>query len=186
MSMPTGPRSSWRCPICGELGPNLCDRCLIKNYCSRECQLADWPSHKRECVKKRSKKKSHRNPQEPPSSSDGNTASSTIYETELADWQPVRPLTSGLNIIIHHHREFLCLLVRFVVCCSHLMLVCLPPIKHWRFFLILQWKKVRLKARVCKFNLNLQTLAVNRSLYHEPVHCTQSFYTKICSLRDLL
>jgi hypothetical protein len=26
-----------------------------------------------------------------------------------------------------------------VVCCSHLMSVCLPPIKHFRLFLILQW-----------------------------------------------
>ena len=28
----------------------VCSRCRIDHYCSRECQVADWPSHKRECV----------------------------------------------------------------------------------------------------------------------------------------
>ena len=28
----------------------VCSRCRLSQYCSRECQVADWPSHKRECV----------------------------------------------------------------------------------------------------------------------------------------
>lgn len=28
---------------------DLCSRCNICHYCSRECQVADWPRHKEEC-----------------------------------------------------------------------------------------------------------------------------------------
>jgi len=27
----------------------VCSRCMIEKYCSRECQLADWPAHKFRC-----------------------------------------------------------------------------------------------------------------------------------------
>jgi hypothetical protein len=27
----------------------LCSRCKIVSYCSRECQLKDWPDHKKHC-----------------------------------------------------------------------------------------------------------------------------------------
>ena len=28
---------------------SVCSRCMVSQYCSRECQVADWPSHKRHC-----------------------------------------------------------------------------------------------------------------------------------------
>ena len=28
---------------------SLCSRCMIDQYCSRECQVAAWPEHKRNC-----------------------------------------------------------------------------------------------------------------------------------------
>ncbi len=35
--------------ICGKTGLNRCSRCKTKSYCSKECQKADWSSHKKVC-----------------------------------------------------------------------------------------------------------------------------------------
>ena len=37
------------CGRCGKLGKHRCSRCKI-TYCSPECQLEDWPSHKLACM----------------------------------------------------------------------------------------------------------------------------------------
>eukprot|EP00984_Skeletonema_dohrnii_P035641 scaffold35642_cov211-Skeletonema_dohrnii-CCMP3373.AAC.1 len=29
-----------------------CTQCRVANYCSRECQVADWPEHKNYCISK--------------------------------------------------------------------------------------------------------------------------------------
>ena len=28
---------------------SLCSRCMVSQYCSRECQVADWPKHESVC-----------------------------------------------------------------------------------------------------------------------------------------
>ena len=28
---------------------SVCSRCMIEQYCSRECQVAAWPKHKEDC-----------------------------------------------------------------------------------------------------------------------------------------
>ena len=28
---------------------SVCSRCMVHHYCSRKCQVADWPKHKKEC-----------------------------------------------------------------------------------------------------------------------------------------
>ena len=28
---------------------SVCSRCMVTQYCSRECQVADWPEHKEDC-----------------------------------------------------------------------------------------------------------------------------------------
>ena len=28
---------------------SVCSRCMIRQFCSRECQVADWPKHKKDC-----------------------------------------------------------------------------------------------------------------------------------------
>jgi hypothetical protein len=42
-----------RCETCGK-GNDLksCSRCKNVKYCSRECQVSDWPSHKTACKPK--------------------------------------------------------------------------------------------------------------------------------------
>ena len=41
------------CYYCDEVKDRIalpvCSRCMITQYCSRDCQLADWPEHKRGC-----------------------------------------------------------------------------------------------------------------------------------------
>ena len=41
------------CYTCAASGPaitiDLCGRCRVPRYCSRACQVADWPMHKAEC-----------------------------------------------------------------------------------------------------------------------------------------
>jgi hypothetical protein len=41
----------FRCanPRCGKAGTKACQKCNVTRYCSRECQRADWPTHKRSC-----------------------------------------------------------------------------------------------------------------------------------------
>jgi hypothetical protein len=46
------------CEYCGSVGiTNLkvCSRCKVMTYCSRQCQVAHWSEHKRECRKIRKK-----------------------------------------------------------------------------------------------------------------------------------
>lgn len=38
-----------RCCICNKPSTNRCSKCKSRNYCSVECQKADWPSHKSVC-----------------------------------------------------------------------------------------------------------------------------------------
>ncbi|RYG42852.1 zinc finger MYND domain-containing protein, partial [archaeon] len=38
-----------KCNKCGAEAPRRCARCKNIWYCSRECQVADWPSHKPMC-----------------------------------------------------------------------------------------------------------------------------------------
>jgi len=42
------PRSS--CTVCGQLTARYCSYCLLRFYCSRQCQASHWSSHKLECV----------------------------------------------------------------------------------------------------------------------------------------
>lgn len=37
------------CAVCGLPTTSRCAGCQRSTYCSKECQKADWPSHKREC-----------------------------------------------------------------------------------------------------------------------------------------
>lgn len=37
------------CVACGKLGSKKCSVCKV-TYCSKECQVADWPIHKRKCT----------------------------------------------------------------------------------------------------------------------------------------
>ncbi|KAK0236398.1 hypothetical protein EDD85DRAFT_840489 [Armillaria nabsnona] len=44
------------CAVCNKNesdAPNIkqCSSCKARMYCSRECQLSDWPTHKSECKK---------------------------------------------------------------------------------------------------------------------------------------
>lgn len=40
------------CHVCGRAAAKLlqCSKCKQRRFCSRECQTADWPSHKRQCA----------------------------------------------------------------------------------------------------------------------------------------
>lgn len=38
------------CAKCGKHADLRCTRCKTTYYCSKECQKADWPTHKRSCV----------------------------------------------------------------------------------------------------------------------------------------
>ena len=37
------------CQVCGKKTDKCCSRCKKALYCSRECQLKDWPGHKKVC-----------------------------------------------------------------------------------------------------------------------------------------
>ena len=43
------------CVICKKDATKRCVKCLKSWYCSRECQVADWKSHKKECNKSKEK-----------------------------------------------------------------------------------------------------------------------------------
>ncbi len=40
------------CDVCGIVVAKLlqCSKCKGRRFCSRECQTADWPSHKKDCA----------------------------------------------------------------------------------------------------------------------------------------
>lgn len=40
------------CERCGKPAPQKCGRCKEATYCSKECQVAAWPEHKKVCVDK--------------------------------------------------------------------------------------------------------------------------------------
>lgn len=48
---PVGPALA-RCAACGKGGVPLsrCDRCKANKYCSKDCQVKDWQTHKRNCL----------------------------------------------------------------------------------------------------------------------------------------
>lgn len=40
----------YRCTACQFVGATkMCERCKVVHYCSRECQLKDWPDHRPHC-----------------------------------------------------------------------------------------------------------------------------------------
>ena len=39
------------CLVCGKEGHKKCTNCYSRGYCSKECQVKDWPCHKEECKK---------------------------------------------------------------------------------------------------------------------------------------
>lgn len=45
------PHAWIKCNACGKkiLKRKVCKRCNIATYCSKECQVKDWPEHKKEC-----------------------------------------------------------------------------------------------------------------------------------------
>ena len=48
----TGTGSGDNCVVCGHTAGSRCSRCRKQKYCSKECQLSHWPSHKPVCSKK--------------------------------------------------------------------------------------------------------------------------------------
>ncbi|KAG6909321.1 hypothetical protein DXG01_001120 [Tephrocybe rancida] len=42
-------RRCHRCGVVGADGLKICGKCKFSRYCSRECQTADWPEHKKSC-----------------------------------------------------------------------------------------------------------------------------------------
>jgi hypothetical protein len=51
---PSNPASSKCCAACGKAdAPKSCSVCKVTKYCSRDCQVANWKSHKKECKKLR-------------------------------------------------------------------------------------------------------------------------------------
>ncbi|XP_059351912.1 zinc finger MYND domain-containing protein 10-like isoform X2 [Daphnia carinata] len=37
------------CTLCNKQAQHRCSRCRCQHYCSKECQVADWPTHKSDC-----------------------------------------------------------------------------------------------------------------------------------------
>ncbi len=46
----TNPRPTCQCYVCGAGTNSRCSKCMIVLYCTRQCQLNDWPRHKIECA----------------------------------------------------------------------------------------------------------------------------------------
>ena len=42
-------RCRFQCKVCNKTSTNNCAKCHSVQYCSKQCQLADWPNHKRLC-----------------------------------------------------------------------------------------------------------------------------------------
>jgi hypothetical protein len=42
------------CSYCGDMGEHLrrCAKCKSTKYCSKQCQIDDWKTHKKECMQK--------------------------------------------------------------------------------------------------------------------------------------
>lgn len=38
-----------RCCCCGQEAQSACQKCMVAKYCTRQCQLGDWPTHKKYC-----------------------------------------------------------------------------------------------------------------------------------------
>ncbi|CBZ54088.1 putative zinc finger MYND domain-containing protein [Neospora caninum Liverpool] len=49
MSLPLDSVTSRRCRTCGRHADQRCAKCKVEWYCSRECQISDWRSHKEVC-----------------------------------------------------------------------------------------------------------------------------------------
>ena len=47
----TAIKNGRKCAVCGTSPASLCKRCRVLAYCSLECQLQDWKSHKAHCIK---------------------------------------------------------------------------------------------------------------------------------------
>jgi hypothetical protein len=46
---PPPARAARACNLCGETAAKLCSRCGLVLYCSRRCQVDDWPAHRLRC-----------------------------------------------------------------------------------------------------------------------------------------
>ena len=55
-----------KCHACGEDAKSICSGCRIVYFCSKECQVSAWPSHKRKCkaAKKEAKRQAKQQAQE--------------------------------------------------------------------------------------------------------------------------
>ena len=43
------PKAEPDCEVCGKRATKACTNCLNTHYCCKECQVQDWPKHKKPC-----------------------------------------------------------------------------------------------------------------------------------------
>lgn len=48
-----------KCHACGEDAKSICSGCRIVHFCSKECQVLAWPSHKAQCKASKKEAKQH-------------------------------------------------------------------------------------------------------------------------------